>query len=467
MIDFTGTYTDQYQLTMSQVYFLRGLQTKKAVFDYFFRALPFQGGYAIFAGLDDLLDILEELRFNKEDLQFLNEQGIHSDFLSYLKNFRFRGTIHSTAEGNIVFPTCPILRVEANLIEAQIVETVLLNVLNFQTLIATKARRMRDVAGKRALIDFGLRRAQGPGGYYASRASMVGGFDATSNVRAGRDFAIPVSGTMAHSFIQSYENELQAFLDYAECWPDHCVLLVDTYNTLKSGVPNAIQVAKLLEKKGHKLKGIRLDSGDLAWLAKRARKMLDEAGLPYVSIIASNQLDEFVIKNLLDQGAPIDVFGVGTNLAIGSPDGALDGVYKLALCDAEPCIKLSDTFAKTTLPGKKQVYRILEKDGLYQGADMISLVTENEFLTMYHPYEDEKSFSIQSFQIEPLLDLVMENGKRLSPRKPLSEISQFSLTCFNKLPAEYKRFINPHLYKVGVSSALKLQRDQLITQYKQ
>ncbi|KTD79413.1 nicotinate phosphoribosyltransferase [Legionella waltersii] len=466
MIEFTGTYTDQYQLSMAQVYFLKGFQRKPAVFDYFFRALPYQGGYAVFSGLDDVLDILENLRFNPEDIEFLQSQEIHPEFLNYLQHFQFKGTIYSTLEGNVVFPTCPVLRVEANLIEAQIIETILLNVLNFQTLIATKARRIRDAAGNRTLIDFGLRRAQGPGGYYASRASIVGGFNATSNVRAGRDFAIPVSGTMAHSFIQSYESELQAFQDYAECWPEHCVLLVDTYSTLTSGVPNAIKVAKQMEKRGHQLKGIRLDSGDLAWLAKRARQMLDDAGLPYVSIIASNQLDEFVIKNLIEQEAPIDAFGVGTNLAIGSPDGALDGVYKLALLDGKPRIKLSDTYAKITLPSQKQVLRILEKDGSYQGADMITLVSEKNSNVMHHPFEEEKSFAIKSFEAEPLLQKVMANGKRLFPRQSLVELKEFSQRCFDNLPGEYKRFVNPHLYKVGISTNLKQLRDQLIIQYK-
>jgi nicotinate phosphoribosyltransferase len=466
MIDFTGTYTDQYQLSMAQVYFLKGFQHKSAIFDYFFRALPYQGGYAIFAGLDDLLDILENLRFSNEDIKFLQSQEIHPEFLKYLQQFQFKGNIYSTLEGNLVFPTCPVLCVEANLIEAQIIETILLNILNFQTLIATKARRIRDVAGNRTLIDFGLRRAQGPGGYYASRASIVGGFNSTSNVRAGRDFAIPVSGTMAHSFIQSYDSELQAFQDYAECWPEQCVLLVDTYSTLTSGVPNAIKVAKQMEKRGHQLKGIRLDSGDLAWLAKRARQMLDDAELPYVSIIASNQLDEFVIKNLIEQRAPIDAFGVGTNLAIGSPDGALDGVYKLALMDGKPRIKLSDTYAKITLPSQKQVLRIMERDGSYQGADMITLVSEKKSDLMHHPFEDEKSFAIKSFTAEPLLQKVMANGKRLLPRKSLVELREFSQSCFNKLPGEYKRFVNPHLYKVGISSNLKMLRDQMIIQYK-
>src|SRR5450759_3675462 len=240
MINYTASYTDHYQLTMSQVYFLKGQKYNEAIFDYFFRKLPFDGGYAVFAGLEDLLNALEILRFDNQDLDFLKEQGFHPEFIRYLKKFRFTGNIYASREGDVVFPICPVLQVEGNIIEAQIIETLLLNILNFQTLIATKASRMRQAAEERKLIDFGLRRAQGPGGYYASRAAFIGGFDATSNVRAGRDYGIPVSGTMAHSYIESYDDELTAFSHFAEVQPDDCVLLVDTYDTLKSGLPNAI-----------------------------------------------------------------------------------------------------------------------------------------------------------------------------------------------------------------------------------
>ena len=236
----------------------------------------------------------------------------------------------------MVFPVRPVMQIEANIIEAQIIETLLLNILNFQTLIATKASRMRQASEGRSLIDFGLRRAQGPGGYYASRAAFIGGFDGTSNMRAGRDFSIPVSGTMAHSFVESYDDELSAFLHFAEVQPSDCVLVVDTYDTLKSGMPNAVKVAKKLEESGHRLSGIRLDSGDLAYLSKECRKKLDSEGLSYVKIAVSNQLDEYIIKSLLEQQAPIDVFGVGTSLVTGHPDSALDGVYKLAMANGKP-----------------------------------------------------------------------------------------------------------------------------------
>jgi nicotinate phosphoribosyltransferase len=467
VIHITGTYTDLYQLTMSQVYFLNGHNNRTAVFDYFFRQLPFEGGYAVFAGLEDLLEILENLRFEKQDIDFMRAEGFDPDFLHYLKDFRFTGNVYSSREGDVVFPNCPLLIVEANIIEAQIIETLVLNILNFQTLIATKASRMRQVAGDRKLVDFGLRRAQGLGGYHASRAAIIGGFDATSNVRAGRDYGIPVSGTMAHSFIQSYDDELTAFRDFAKGRPDDCLLLVDTYNTLESGVPNAIKVGKEMEKRGeHRLKGIRLDSGDLAYLSKQARKMLDEAELKYVKIAVSNQLDEYVIKSLLEQGAPIDLFGVGTKLVTGHPDAALDGVYKLAFTNGKPRIKLSDSITKTTLPDKKQVFRVLNGQDNFLGSDAVTLANEDNVDTIHHPFQGLKSLSIKNYKQEPLLNKVMENGKRTSKPLSLKEIAAYSSMRLKMLPQEFKRFENPHIYKVGLSKGLKEERDQLIKEHK-
>jgi nicotinate phosphoribosyltransferase len=466
MLDFTGTYTDQYQLTMGQVYFLKGHTRHTAVFDYFFRKLPFEGGYAVFAGLENLLEILKDLKFDEKDIQFLKELGLNKNYIEYLKDFRFNGTVYSMREGEVVFPTEPVVRIEANIIEAQIIETLLLNILNFQTLIATKASRMRLQAKGKMLIDFGLRRAQAAGGYHASRAAMIGGFEATSNTRAGRDFDLPVSGTMAHSYIQSYEDELTAFRDFAEAHPENTVLLVDTYNTLKSGVPNAIKVGKEMEAKGHKLKGIRLDSGDLAYLSRRSREMLDEAGLNYVKIAASNQLDEHLIKSLLDQDAPIDIFGVGTNLVTGQPDAALDGVYKLAFFREEPRIKLSETISKITLPHKKQVFRVLDKNGNFAGSDVVALLEEENPQMMFHPSDPIKHLSVGGHQKEPLLHKVMENGKILHTSRSLKEIEAFSSERLQKLPNEYKRFFNPHIYKVGLSKDLKRERDRLIEEHK-
>lgn len=466
MINYTATYTDHYQLTMAQIYYLQGKSEQRAVFDYFFRKNPFGGGYALFAGLDDFLQSLDNFCFDARELDFLAVEGFNHEFLTYLKTFRFRGTVYSCPEGELVFPNAPIVRIEASLLEAQLIETLLLNILNFQTLIATKASRMREAAGPRTLLDLGLRRAQGPGGYYASRAAIIGGFDASSNLRAGLDYKLPTTGTMAHAFIQSYENELRAFQAFADTWPTNCVLLVDTYDTLKSGLPNAIKIAKALEAKGHRLKAVRLDSGDLAYLAKKTRELLDAADLNYVKIAVSNQLDEVLIKSLLLQQAPIDIFGVGTNLVIGAPDGALDGVYKLAEINNKPCIKVSENAVKTTLPGRKQVYRSIDKSGYFAGADTICLLNELAAEIMHHPFEAAVSVTLTPYQKEPLLMKVMEKGKRLFAAKTIKEISHYAASRLAMLPVEYKRFDNPHRYKVGLSPQLKTLRDQLIAEYK-
>lgn len=464
MFSFTATYTDLYQLTMAQAYFFHGQKDNVAVFDYFFRKLPFEGGYAIFAGLEDILDILQDFRFDRDDIDFLREKGFRPEFLSYLEQFRFTGTIWSSREGDVVFPVRPVLQVEAPIIEAQIVETIILNILNFQTLIATKASRMRLAAGENTLIDFGLRRAQGPGGYYASRACFVGGFNATSNVAAGRDYGIPVSGTMAHSYIESFDDELKAFSHFAEGQPEGCVLLVDTYDTLDSGLPNAILTAKMMEEKGHRLLGIRLDSGDLAYLSKQCRVILDRAGLNYVKIAASNQLDEHIIKSLLEQQAPIDVFGVGTSLVTGAPDAALDGVYKLAFSGGKPRIKISENVKKITLPHRKQVFRVLDDDSRFAGADAVAVNTEQDVDIMYHPLFPDKSLAIGGKRKEPLLHKIVEGGRRLSPSASLNDIARFSTERLKLLPEEYKRFNYPHVYKVGISGLLRNERDRLIAE---
>ena len=467
MLNFTATYTDQYQLAMAQVYFKNGQRDQTAVFDYYFRKLPFKGGFAIFAGLEDLLEKLEDLRFSEEDLTYLEKQDFEPDFLAYLKKFKFTGNIYAAQEGDLVFPNSPILQVEANIIEAQIVETMLLNLLNFQTLIATKASRMRLVAGDRILLDFGLRRAQGPGGYYASRAAIIGGFNGTSNVVAGKDFNIPVSGTMAHSFIMSYDDELEAFRSFAKGRPKDCVLLVDTYDTLKSGIPNAIKVGKEMEERGQKLAGIRLDSGDLAYLSRECRKMLDAAGMNYVKIAASNQLDEYVIKSLLEQKAEIDIFGVGTNLVTGSPDAALDGVYKLAVSNGKARIKISETLAKVTLPNKKQVFRMVNSEGDLIGADAICLRDESEVSRIYDPREPIKSMLLKDLEKEEVLHWVMKDGKRTQASRTLTEIAAYVKSNLKRLPSEYKRFNNPHIYKVGISKNLKEEREKLLEKYQE
>ena len=373
----TGLYTDFYELTMAQGYFLTGRTDIPACFDYFFRTIPFQGGYVIFSGLYDLLSFIENLKFDENEIVYLESLGFDKRFLEYLKEFHFRGDIYSFSEGEIAFPYEPLLRVEGNIIEAQIVETVVLNILNFESLITTKAVRIKQAAGDKTVIDFGLRRAQGFGGIHASRAAGIGGILKTSNVYSAYIFGLEPSGTMAHSWVQSFDDELSAFREFARIYPEKSVLLVDTYDTLNSGIPNAIKVAKELEKKGYRLVGIRIDSGDLAYLSKKARKMLDEAKLNYVKIIVSNQLDEYVIKSLVEQNAPIDVFGVGTRLVTGYEDGALDGIYKLSMSENKPRLKKSETVEKIGLPGIKKTVRFINDEGKFY-ADAIMLNDENK-----------------------------------------------------------------------------------------
>ncbi|QAA81003.1 nicotinate phosphoribosyltransferase [Aequorivita sp. H23M31] len=465
MLNITAAYTDLYQLTMAQVYF----KTKPdgtAIFDYYFRRIPFKGGYAIFTGLKNVLEILENLEFSDSDIAYLETHNFEPSFLEYLKKFRFQGSVYSSMEGDVVFPNRPILQVEANIIEAQIVETLLLNLLNFQTLVATKASRIRHSAFNNILLDMGLRRAHATGGYYATRAAFIGGFDSTSNVKAAEDFDIPCSGTMAHSFIQSYGDELEAFRDFARIRPINCVLLVDTYNTLKSGLPNAITVAHEMESRGDRLFGVRLDSGDLAYLAKKTRQLLNDANLEYVKIVASNQLDEYVINSLKEQGAPIDVYGVGTELVTGKPDASLDGVYKLSEYNGDPRIKLSENILKISLPSKKQVFRMLDENGMFYGADAIALASEGAINKMMHPFDRTKNLDLTRFQHEPLLKKVMESGKRLLPIQSTAEIAEYSKSRLTLLPPEYKRFQNPHIYKVGLSPNLKEERDKLIDAHK-
>lgn len=454
-------YTDLYELTMAQGYFLSGRHQQTANFDYFFRSLPFDGGYVVFAGLGDLLEIIQNFRFHPEELEYLSTQGFKQEFLSFLEDFEFKGSIYSVKEGEIVFPNEPILRVEGTIVEAQILETVLLNTLNFASLIATKASRIKQAAGDHAVVDFGLRRAQGLGGLQASKASVIGGFQGTSNVLAGKMDDIPINGTMAHSWIQSFEDELTAFRTYAEHYPDSSILLVDTYSTLKKGVPNAIKVAKELEEKGHKLVGIRLDSGDLAYFARNSRKMLDEAGLDYVKIAVSNQLDEHLIKSLLDQGAPIDLFGVGTKLVTAYDDPALDGVYKLSSINGKPTLKISENEEKVTLPDAKKIIRYFNKDGSFY-SDGIALVEEENPDVIYHPYITHRSTIVSQLESEELLHNVVSKGKITINTPSVQESAKYAKMRLSKLNGEHKRFDNPHVYKVGLSKRLRELKIELI-----
>ncbi len=465
LFQFSPLYTDLYQIAMGQAYFMDGSAEKPAVFDYFFRTIPFSGGYVIFAGLDPLLQALENLRFESEDLEYLGELGFHSDYLAYLKDFRFAGDVYSMKEGEVVFPLEPIIRVEGRLFEAQLVETLLLNLVNYQSLIATKASRMRLAAGQRVLSDFGLRRAPAQGGLLASRAAVIGGFDSTSNLEAARLFGLEPAGTMAHSFIESHGDEFQAFMKFVEANPERAVLLVDTYDTLSSGVPNAVRAGVEMARKGLKLKGIRLDSGDLAYLSKKARALLDAAGLKEARIVASNLLDEHVIRSLIQQEAPIDIFGVGTRLVTGAPDAALDGVYKLSVFDGQPRMKLSDNLAKTTLPGRKQVARFRDRQGFFM-ADAIQLSDESLPERMFHPVEPGKSLDLRAYQDEPLLEKVMAAGRRLKAGAAVQEIAACVRRRLQQLPPEHKRFEYPHVYKVGLSQKLHTLRNELIEKYR-
>jgi nicotinate phosphoribosyltransferase len=467
-MDFSGAisplYTDLYQLTMAQAYFSNGIHQKRASFDYFFRKLPFKNGFVVFTGLSDVAEYLKELHFSDDDIYYLKNSGFEPEFLEYLKDFSFQGDISGVREGDVVFPFEPVARIEGNLVETQLIETLLLNIVNFQSLIATKACRIRYVAGNRTLSDFGLRRAQSFGSMHASRAAIIGGFNSTSNVLAAKKYNIPHAGTMAHSFIESFGDELTAFRAYAKAFPDKCVLLVDTYNTLYSGLPNVVTVAKEMREKGKSLKGIRLDSGDLAYLSRKAREILDYDNFNDVKIIVSNQLDEYVIKSLLDQKAPIDVFGVGTNLITGQPDAALDGVYKLSHIDGKPALKISDNLQKTTLPGRKKILRYFDRDGMFY-ADAILLQEEIGAEYMIHPFEKHKSLNLENLKCEELYVTYMKNGKPSYDSESPQDINKRLKTRLNLLPPEHQRFDYPHIYKVGISERVMNLRDSLLKKH--
>ncbi len=461
-----ASYTDYYELTMAQGYFLSGYHKKQAGFDYFFRKIPFKGGYVIYAGLNELIETIQNLSFSEEEIEYLRKEGFREEFLEYLNKFKFKGNIYSVKEGEIVFPTEPILRVEGNLLETQLIETLLLNILNFQSLIATKAARIKLAAGEDSVVlDFGLRRSQGLGGIHATRAAMIGGFDGTSNVYSAQRFNVPAGGTMAHSWVQSFDSEMDAFQTYAKYYPDDTTLLVDTYDTLGFGVPNAIKVAKELESKGHKLKAIRLDSGDLAYFSKKSRDMLDDAGLNYVKIAASNQLDERVIHSLKTQNAPIDIFGVGTRLVTGHTSPALDGVYKLNSIDGTPKLKISENIEKITLPGNKKIYRYCNNDGSFYG-DAVLFDHEELIERMHHPTFPAKKSELTSRSFEDLLKPVITDGKVVMDIPEVHEIASYAKNRLEKLQPEFKRLENPHIYKVGISTKLMEKRDVLLKLFK-
>ncbi|HDR90104.1 MAG TPA: nicotinate phosphoribosyltransferase [Bacteroidetes bacterium] len=458
---YPALYTDLYELTMAEGYYFSGKYGQDAVFDYFFRRNPYEGGYTVFCGLSGLLEQLENFRFPPESLEYLLSKGFRKEFLDYLSGFRFTGNVWSVEEGEIVFPNEMILRVEGNILETQLIETLVLNILNFESLIATKASRIRRVAGDRMVMDFGLRRAQGMAGLQASRAAYIGGVDSTSNVLAGYLYGIPVSGTQAHSWVQSFDSELEAFREYARVHPNRAVLLVDTYDTLASGIPNALTVAAEMKKDGKKLAGIRLDSGDLAYLSRKAREMLDGEGFPDVKIFASNQLDEYTIQSLNQQEAPIDGFGVGTKLITGKESAALDGVYKLSYRNGAPWMKISENLEKVTLPGIKKLVRCFDEEGRMT-ADALTLELEGEVEEIFHPVQIGKHCRITQYEQKCLLHPFMQNGKRAKKFPPIEQIRDAVRIKLGKLPAEHQRFENPHIYRVGISGELMKLRDELV-----
>ena len=472
--------TDLYELTMMQGYFFTDAK-KDAVFDMFFRRQPFDGGFSIFAGLDPLLDAIESLRFSGEDIDYLDQQQIFKpEFLRFLSTFSFNGDIDAVTEGSVVFPNEPLLRVRGNIMEVQLLETMLLNTVNFQTLIATKAARVKNAAGSDAIMEFGLRRAQGANGAVSgARAAYIGGADATSNVLAGKRYNIPIAGTMAHGWIMNFNTELEAFQAYADLYPENCILLVDTFDTLKSGVPNAIEIFKQLQAKGIHKFGIRLDSGDLYYLSKEARKMFDQSGVPEAKIYVSNELDEWVITQLKKDNAPIDAWGVGTRLITGDKDPALSGVYKIVARqengDFVPTIKISDNPEKTSNPGIKNVMRFTDNDGkiladlLYleeEREELLEKLAHKEPIRLYHPSVDLSHFDLEEYALfTPLLQPVMQNGKRLHPPKPLKEIKATATAGVASLWSGNKRLINPQNYKVSLTDRLKQLKYTMIKEY--
>jgi len=460
--------TDLYELTMLAGYFAEGMHEEPAVFDLYFRTNPYQGGFAVFAGLEPALHYLRDLRFTGEDLDYLKSLGIFQpDFLEFLREFRFRGRVTAPPEGTVVFGNEPLLTVEGKLAEAQFVETALLNIVNFQTLVATKAARLTLAAGDGVVIEFGLRRAQGPdGGLSEARAAYVGGVRSTSNVLAGQVFGIPVKGTHAHSWVMSFPDELTAFRAYAECFPDSCLLLVDTYDTLKNGLPNAITVARELREKGHEIVGVRLDSGDLAYLSKEARRLFDTAGVPKAKIVASNELDEHVIHSIRDEGGRVDIYGVGTRLATcaGEGGGALGGVYKLVRFREKPRIKITSDIAKATLPDRKRLVRVVDPDGTFH-QDVICLPDEvlSPGDSVFDPTNPLRWKLIPNpCRMEEVRGVVMDEGEISGEEPSLGRIADRCAEQLRRLPLGTLRLYNPHIYKISISRGLHDLRARLI-----
>ncbi len=467
----SALFTDPYELTMAQGYFKYEMNNH-GVFDMFFRRQPFGGGFSVFAGLEDLLEFLMNFRFTPEDLEYLEGLGyFEQPFLDYLKSFHFTGDVYAVPEGTLVFPMEPLVRIHGTLIETQIIESILLNILNFETLIATKSARIYLASNKGTILEFGLRRAQGPdGAMSASRAAYIGGASATSNTLAGRVYGIPVAGTMAHSWILAFDSEEQAFHRYAELYPNNTILLIDTFNTLRSGIKNAIKIGLKLKALGKSF-GVRLDSGDIQYLSNEVRAALDRAGLTDAKIAVSNELEEEIIYHLVSSKCPIDIWGVGTHLVTGGGDPAFTGVYKLCAREKDgtyiPTMKVSDNPEKSTNPGIKQVYRFHDAAG-HPLADLITFadspVPSEGPITFHHPYMDYRRFTLcPEGPVVPLLEKKMENGILMNPHPSLKENQQRALQSLDTIDPTFTRILNPHVYKVSISEEVKQLKDSIIT----
>ena len=463
-------HTDLYQINMGYAYFKDGIHERKSYFDVYFRKIPFGGGYAVFAGLEKVVEYLNSFEFTDSDIEYLAGLGYEDSYLQYLKQMKFTGSIRSVREGEIVFGNEPLIRVEAPLIQAQIIETAILNIVNYQILIATKAARIKHLCPNEPCMEFGTRRAhEFDAAVWGTRAAIIGGFDSTSNVKAAKLFGIPCSGTHAHSFVQAYEDEKVAFKKYAAAHKD-CYFLVDTYDTLRSGIPTAIEVADELKDKINFL-GIRLDSGDIAYLSKEARKMLDAAGYPNAKVVASNDLDEATITHLKQEGARIDAWGIGTKLITAYDNPALGAVYKLACLEDEngnmvDRLKVSENPAKLTIPGIKRVYRIINKENGMAAGDYIALesedVSKEKSIKLFHPTHTYLEKEVENFEARDLHVDVFKDGRQVYAIPSVQESVQYFKENKKTLWNEYLRLLNPEFYPVDLSTKCWENRNNIL-----
>lgn len=464
--------TDFYEITMANGYFKNGFENTIAYFDMFFRTVPDKGGFVIMAGVEQLVEYLRSLSFSEEDIEYLRGKGFDEKFLDYLKNFKFSCNVWAVPEGTPIFPGEPIVKVKGPVIQAQFIETMVLLCINHQSLIATKANRVVRAADGRPVMEFGSRRAQGfDGAIYGARAAFIGGCSGTACTISDEAFGTPALGTMAHSWVQLFDTELEAFKAYAREYPDACTLLVDTYNVLKSGIPNAIKTFdEVLKPMGKRPKGIRIDSGDITYLSRKARKMLDDAGYPDCTIVASNSLDEYIIKDMLLQGAKVDSFGVGERLITSSSSPVLGGVYKLVAVEKGdeviPKIKISENVSKITTPGNKRLYRLYDKETGKAIADLITLSDEtidpSQPYTLFDPDYTWKKKTVCDFECRELLEPIFLKGECVYKERDVKEIKEFCKNQVATLWDEVTRFENPHNYYVDLSQKLWDKKHQLI-----